>query len=362
MRVVISAGGTGGHIYPALAIIDKIKEMDKASEFLYIGTHNRMEKDIVPNRGIPYKEIEIYGFNKKALRNVKLLKCIVKSYRECKRTIKSFNPDIVIGVGGYVTAPVILAASKLGYKTFIHEQNSIPGKTNRFLGKYATKIGVSFENSINYFDKNKVVFTGNPCNESALSVKLMDKKEIGLSENMDFVYIVMGSLGSDKMSNLLIDMLNKFDGVDYEVVLVTGKNYFDKVKDLEFPSNVIVLPYVDNQTRLMKQARVVVSRCGATTLGELITLSLPSIIIPSPYVADNHQYKNGLVLKEKNAAIMIEEKDLTNENLFKNIDLLMHDDEKISAMKKNLKGLTLENGASNIYDVLTSMIGEKNVK
>ena len=362
MRIVISAGGTGGHIYPALAIIDKIKEKEEASEFLYIGTHNRMEKDIVPKKGIPYKEIEIYGFNKKALKNIKLLKCIIKSYKECKKTIKNFNPDIVIGVGGYVTAPVILAASKLGYKTFIHEQNSIPGKTNKFLAKYATKVGVSFESSIKYFPKNKTVFTGNPCNESALNIKKMDKKEVGLTEHKDFVYIVMGSLGSDKMSNILIDMLNKFENKNYEVVLVTGTSYFDKIKGLKFPKNVKVLPYIDNQTRLMKQAKLVVSRCGATTLGEISTLSLPSIIIPSPYVADNHQYKNGLVLEEKGAALMIEEKDLNAEILFENIDTLMNDDQKLSKMKENLKGITLANGASNIYNVLASMIGEKNVK
>lgn len=362
MRIVISAGGTGGHIYPALAVIDKIKEMDKSSEFLYIGTHNRMEKDIVPKRGIPYKEIEIYGFNKKALTNVRLLKCIIKSYRECKRAINDFKPDVVIGVGGYVTAPVILAASRLGYKTFIHEQNSVPGKTNRFLGKFASKIGISFESSSSYFDKNKVVFTGNPCNEAALNSPVMDKREVGLHANKDFVYIVMGSLGSDKMSNILIDMLKSFDGKSYEVVLVTGNSYFEKVKDLKFPSNVVVLPYVDNQTRLMKQAKLVVSRCGATTLGEIITLGLPSIIIPSPYVADNHQYKNGLVLRDKKASVMIEEKDLTCDNLYECIDKLMSDDSLLSEMKNNLKGLTLSNGATNIYSVLTSMIGEKNVK
>lgn len=362
MRVVISAGGTGGHIYPALAIIDKIMEKDKKSEFLYIGTHNRMEKDIVPKRGIPYKAIEIYGFNKKALKSFKLLKCIVKSYKECKETIKNFNPDIVIGVGGYVTAPVILAAHRLGYKTFIHEQNSVPGKTNKFLSRYATKIGVSFESSISYFNKNKVVFTGNPCNESALNCKEMDKKEIGLSSKKDFVYIVMGSLGSDKMSNILINMLNKFKGKEYEVVLVTGNNYYEKVKDLSFSDNVFVVPYIDTQTRLMKQAKLVVSRCGATTLGEIITLGLPSIIIPSPYVADNHQFKNGLVLRDNNAALMIEEKDLTPDNLYESIDNLMKDEKKLSKMKENLKGLTRVNGASNIYDILASMIGEENVK
>ena len=358
MRVVISAGGTGGHIYPALAIINKIKEKEPNSEFLYIGTHNRMEKDIIPKKGIPYKEIEIYGFNKKALSNFKLLKCIIKSYRECKKAIKNFDPDIVIGVGGYVTAPVILAAAKLKYKTFIHEQNSVPGKTNKFLSRFATKIGISFEDTKKYFEKNKTVFTGNPCNEAALESPKMDLKEIGLTK--DFVYIVMGSLGSDKMSNILISGLDKLAQKNYEVVLVTGTNYYDKVKNIKFPKNVKVLPYIDNQTRLMKQAKLVVSRCGATTLGEIATLNLPSIIIPSPYVADNHQYKNGLVLEEKDAAVMIEEKDLTSDILYEKIDSLMNDQNKLDEMKENLKGLTLANGATNIYNVLASMIGEKN--
>ncbi len=358
MRIVISAGGTGGHIYPALAIINKIKEKEPDSEFLYIGTHNRMEKDIIPNKGIPYKEIEIYGFNKKVLLNFRLFKCVIKSYFECKKIIKSFKPDIVIGVGGYVTAPVILAGSKLKYKTFIHEQNSVPGKTNRFLSKYVSKIGVSFEESKKYFPLDKTVFTGNPCCELALESGLMDLKELGI--NKDFVYIVMGSLGSDKMSSILLDDLNKFNFNNYNVVIVTGNSYYEKVKNNKFPKNVIVLPYVDNQTRLMKQAKLVVSRCGATTLGEIATLGLPSILIPSPYVADNHQYKNGLVLSDRKAAIMIEEKDLNSSILYEKIDYLMNHQDELDKMKNNLKGLTLANGATNIYNLLASMIGDKN--
>ena len=135
MRVIISAGGTGGHIYPALAIINKIKEKEPDSEFLYIGTHNRMEKDIVPAKGIPFKSIEMYGFSKKIFRNIKTVKCLFKAFKECKKMIKEFNPDIVIGVGGYVTVPVVVSAKKLGYKTFLHEQNSLPGKYNKFLSK-----------------------------------------------------------------------------------------------------------------------------------------------------------------------------------------------------------------------------------
>jgi len=362
LRVVISAGGTGGHIYPALAIIDKIKEKEPNSDFLYIGTHNRMEKDIVPKQNIPYKAIEIYGFNKKVLKDLKSLKCVIKSYKECKKVIKKFNPDIVIGVGGYVTAPVILAASSLNYKTFIHEQNSVPGKTNKFLSKFSTKIGVSFDSSINSFPKEKVIFTGNPCNEKAINNPLMDKTKLGLNKNKDFVYIVMGSLGSNKMSDILINMLNSFENKTYEVVLVTGKDYFEKVKDLSFPKNVFVVPYIDNQTTLMKQAKLVVSRCGATTLGEIMSLRLPSIIIPSPYVADNHQYKNGLTLVKKQAAVMIEEKDLVDDILVKTIDDLMNDENKLNEMKKNLEGMTIDKSATKIYDVLKKIVGVQNDK
>ena len=161
MRVIISAGGTGGHIYPALAIINKIKEKEPNSEFLYIGTIDRMEKDIVPKYGIPFKQIEIYGFNrKKILKNFKVVSCLIKANKTCKKIIKEFNPDIVIGVGGYVTVPVIKTAKKLGYKTFIHEQNSVPGKANTYLSNYADLIGISFKSSNHYFPKNKVILTG----------------------------------------------------------------------------------------------------------------------------------------------------------------------------------------------------------
>ena len=178
MRVIISAGGTGGHIYPALAIINKIKDKEPDSEFLYIGTHDRMEKDIVPQYNIPFEQIEIYGFNrKKIFKNIKTIECLIKANKKCKKIIKDFNPDIVIGVGGYVTVPVIKMANKLGYKTFIHEQNSIPGKANAYLSNYVDLIGISFNSSKNYFPKNKVILTGNPCSEDAINVKECDKSE-----------------------------------------------------------------------------------------------------------------------------------------------------------------------------------------
>ena len=180
MRVIISAGGTGGHIYPALAIINKIKEYEPDSTFLYIGTHDRMEKDIIPKYNIPFEPIEIYGINRKNIfKNFKTLTCFIKAKSKCKKLIKDFNPDCVIGVGGYVTGPVISTAHKLGYKTFIHEQNSVPGKANKYLSKFVDSIFVSFKSSIDEFPKDKAIYTGNPCSEEAINKKPMDKKELG---------------------------------------------------------------------------------------------------------------------------------------------------------------------------------------
>ena len=209
MRIVISAGGTGGHIYPALAILNKIKESDKDTEVLYIGTHNRMESDLIPSMGINYKSLEIIGFNrKKILSNIKTLNLFLKAIKQAKQYLLEFKPDIVIGCGGYVTAPVIYAANKLGIKTFIHEQNSVVGMSNKFLSKYATKIGVSFKETLNAFPKDKVVLTGNPCGDYATKVKEASKKEFGLSNKKKLVLIAMGSLGSRTVNDKIVSYLN----------------------------------------------------------------------------------------------------------------------------------------------------------
>ncbi|MEG1647754.1 MAG: undecaprenyldiphospho-muramoylpentapeptide beta-N-acetylglucosaminyltransferase [Bacilli bacterium] len=360
MRAIISAGGTGGHIYPALAIINKIKEKEPKSEFLYIGTHNRMEKDIIPKHNIPFETIEIYGFNrKKIFQNFKTISSFIKSYKQCKITIKKFNPDVVIGVGGYVTGPVIYAAHKLGYKTIIHEQNSIPGKCNKFLSNYVNKIVVSFKSSMELFPINKTIFTGNPCSEAAINTKETDKREIGLSINKKLVYIVMGSLGSAKVNEVLIKTMSLFNNKEYEVLFITGKDSYEVIKKNKFPKNVKILPYIDNQIRIMKQASIVVSRCGATTLSEIIALKIPSILIPSPYVTDNHQYKNGLDLIKNDAAIMIEEKDLKGDLLVRTIDKLINDEIKIKAMKSNLDALYISSSATLIYNEINSLVDGK---
>ncbi len=359
MRVIISAGGTGGHIYPALAIINKIKEMEPDSEFLYIGTHNRMEKDVIPKYNIPFESIEIYGFQRKKLyKNFKIIKCLINSIKKCKKLIKDFNPDVVIGVGGYVTVPVIYSASKLGYKTFIHEQNSIPGKANTFLSKYAKKIGVSFKSTLKDFPTYKTVFTGNPCSEDAINVSSIDKKELGLSLDKKLVLFVMGSLGSSKVNDFLIKTMNLFKDKSYEVLFVTGKNDYETLSKVSLPSNVFMVPYIENMARVMKKTDLIVSRAGATTLSEIVSLKVPSILIPSPYVPDNHQYKNAMDLVNVGAAKIIEEKNLKGDILVRAIDEMLYDSDLIDKMKDNMSDLTIIKSSSKIYEVLKEMLGD----
>lgn len=357
MRVVISAGGTGGHIYPALAIINKIKKEEPNSEFLYIGTHNRMEKDIVPKHNIPFKSIEVYGFNRKhLLKNFKTIKCLIKAKKECKRIISEFKPDIVIGVGGYVTVPVISAAHSLKIKTFIHEQNSIAGKANLSLSSKVDLIGVSFKSSMNEFPKEKTIFTGNPCSEDALTIKPTPKNEFGLDNNKKLVLIVMGSLGSSKVNEYLISSMKYFDKKNYSVLYVTGNSSYEETIKNKFPTNVKVVPYIENIARIMKNTDLIVTRAGASTLSEIIALNLPSILIPSPYVPNNHQYKNALDIVNNDAGLLIEEKDLKDDILVKTIDNLIDDSKKMNDFKKNLNKLKVDGSATIIYNNIKKLI------
>lgn len=360
MRVIVTAGGTGGHIYPALAMINKIKEKEPNSKFLYIGTHNRMEKDIIPKNNIPFETIEVYGFNRKhLLKNIKTIKCLIQSKKKCKKLIQEFKPDIVLGFGGYVTAPVLTTAHKLGYKTFIHEQNSVPGVSNKYLSKKVDLIGVSLKSSLNYFPKSKTIFTGNPCSEDAVKKVAMDKTKFGLSKNKKLVLIVMGSLGASKVNEFIVNNRTMFDKKSYEVLFVTGNKDYDDISKITFSKNVKVVPYIDNLTCIMKNTDLIVTRAGASTLSEIIALNLPAILIPSPYVPNNHQYKNALDLVNADAGLLIEEKDLNGNILERKIDELLNDTKKYMEMKGNLNKLRVDDSATIIYNNIKKLVDRK---
>lgn len=354
MRVIISAGGTGGHIYPALSIINKLKKIDKNTEILYIGTTDRMEKDIIPKENIPYYGIKIRGFDRKlSFNNIKTIYYLLSSLNKVKKKIKEFKPDIVIGVGGYVTAPVIYTAHKMGIKTIIHEQNSTLGMTNKFLSKYANAVMISFKDTI--VSNKRVVYTGNPSSE--VDYTLFDKKEFNLSNNKKLVLIVMGSLGSKVVSDKLKNILPKFNNKDYEVLCVTGKEYYDEFKSLNLNSNIVIEPFINNLKRLFKKTDILVSRAGATTISEIISHKVVSILVPSPYVTDNHQYKNALSLVNNNASILIKEDEL-EDKLINEIDKLINDKNKIKEIKNNLSNMNILDSTTKICNLIYEIVGE----
>jgi len=359
MKIIVSAGGTGGHIYPALAIINKIKEKEPNSEILYIGTKDRMEASIIPEKNIPYLGIEMKGLNRKNIfKNFSVLKKTLNNIKLLKKEIKKFNPDIVIGVGGYVSAPVIYSANKLGYKTFIHEQNSIPGLSNKMLSKIVNKIGVSLPDSVKYFPKEKTIFTGNPRSEEVINIKAVSKKELNLSltENKKLVLIVMGSLGSTTMNKKLQDTLTLFKDKEYEVVFVTGKDYYDEYKKTKVSKNVKIVPYLENMAQVLKKTDLIVSRAGASSISEITALGIPSILIPSPYVTHNHQFKNAKSLEDKGATIIIEEESYSKEKLVEKIDYILNNKEVYNSLKKNTSSLGVKTSATDIYKLLRNII------
>ncbi len=356
MKIVISAGGTGGHIYPAISIIKKIKEADKNSQFLYIGTTDRMEHEIIPKEGIPYIGIEMKGLSKNIKKSISSLKLLMKSMKIVKTELKKFNPDIVIGVGGYVTFPVIYEAKKLGYKTLIHEQNSIPGKSNKILIKYADKIAVSLPGSIKYFPKEKVIFTGNPRSSEVANAKKIDKKELGLSHDKKLVLIVMGSLGSMTINKELENIIPKFKDKDYEVILVTGKNYYDNFKKYEI-KNVKIVPFLDNMLNVLKSCDLIVTRAGASTIAEVTAIGLPSILVPSPYVANNHQFYNAKELVDAKASILLEEKDFNANNLLEKIDYVLNNKTLYKEMHENSLKLGKVTSSEEILKIILNLVG-----
>ncbi len=356
MRIVVSAGGTGGHIYPALAVIDKLKEKYSNLEVLYIGTKNRMESEIIPERGIPFQGLEIYGFTKNIGRDLKNIYLITNNYYKCKKILKEFKPDLVLGFGGYVTYPVIKAAKSLKIKTFLHEQNSIVGKTNKALAKNIDLVAVSFLSTVKKFNKaKKVIYSGNPCGEAAINTKEIKKRDLGLDDKKKLVIVVAGSLGSSTLNEKMKEFLRLSKKSNYQVVYITGKNHYeDFIKGSRFGSNIKILPFLDNLPGLMKNADLIITRAGASTMSEVLALSLPAIFIPSPYVANNHQYYNAREIVDNNAGLMLEEKDLNAKDLYKMVENILQDKQKYEIMKMNLKSL----GKINSREIIVNEIGE----
>lgn len=357
MRVVISAGGTGGHIYPALAIINKIKEQEPSSEILYIGTTDRMEAKLIPAANIDFVGIEMEGINRKNLfRNIVVFRKYMRAMKKVKKIISDFLPDIVIGVGGYVSAPVIKVAHNLGYKTVIHEQNSIPGVSNQTLSKIADKVLISLPGTIEYFPREKVVYTGNPRSEEITTIKKISKREFGLSFREKLVVIVMGSLGSATINEKELELVREFSDKNYEVLLITGEKYYADYQNIDIPSNVKVVPFLSNLIQLLKVADLIISRAGASTIAEVTAIGLPSILVPSPYVANNHQLKNAEELEKRGACILLEEKNFQVETVLSLIEQVLGDSKLYQKMSVASRKLGVTDSATKVYNEIKKLV------
>lgn len=366
MKILISGGGTGGHIYPAIALIRHLINQDNSIECLYIGTENGLEAEIVPKQGIPLKTVKISGFKRKvSIENVKTVFRFFNAVSKSKKYIKEFQPDIVIGTGGYVCGPVVYAAAKKKIPTIIHEQNSVPGLTNKFLAKYVTKVAISFPDSADFFPTEKVVMTGNPRASEVVKGEYSKGKsrlkELGLDPGKKTVLVVGGSRGAKPINDAMMNTIDHWKDKDYQCLYVTGETHYKKIKE-QFDEqdneirNLVFVPYIHDMPAVLNEVDLIVARAGATTLAEITALGLPSILIPSPYVTNNHQEKNARSLEKESAAKVILEKESTPEKLMNEIDYVLNNKETWSAMKEGALRLGRPHASEDLEELIKNVI------
>lgn len=360
MKILFATGGTGGHIYPALRLADELKKRNPDCEMLFVGNSERIEAQIIPQAGYAFHGITAAAFNNVNLAGkLNRLKILKKSYQTCLGIVDEFKPDLAIGFGGYVTVPVILAAHHRHIATIIHEQNSYVGMANRFLGHYADAIITCYESAVSSFPKRKVHQLGNPRASIALDQTKKDYlSTLQLDSNLPTVLIVMGSLGSSSVNQKLKDVLKLLADKPFNVLYVTGpKGYQDFVNNLgPVSKNIKVVDYID-QASVARQCALVVSRGGATSACEYQSLGLPVIIIPSPYVPNNHQFHNAMAMVNKGAAQIIEEKDLTAEKLATSVCDLMADSDARLKMSQAALSMAHPKAAEDIAVLVEKMAG-----
>lgn len=362
MKIIIAAGGTGGHLYPALALAKYIEEQVKDVEFLFVGTVDRLESKVVPQMGYKYIGLHVKGLVGNPLKKAYAGVIFVKSIFTAKKIIKKFKPDIVLGFGGYPSASVVKAASSLKIKTLIHEQNSIVGLTNRILLKEVDKVVCCYQKAYEVLPKEKTYLYGNPRASVVVNSRTTDIfSKYHLDRNKKLVVIVMGSLGSKSINDAMIEALHAFQNKEYTILYVTGKPYYQEVlEQLGKVTNTIkVVPYIDDMPSVLANTSLVVSRAGASTLAEITALGVPAILIPSPYVAANHQEYNASELVNKEAAMMILEKDLQANDLVTKVDTILTNPMLIESMKKNALSLGKPNACKDMYQLIQEMLGDK---
>ena len=357
IKFIISGGGTGGHIYPALAIASGIKNNYKSPEILFVGARGKMEMDRIPKEGFPIKGLWISGF-KRSLSFSNLLfplKLIVSLFHSLLIILR-FKPHMVIGTGGFASGPLLQVATWLNYPTLIQEQNSYPGITNRILSKKVDRICVAFDNMEKFFPKSKIKITGNPVRDYLINLKpnKISRQFFDLDINKKTLVVIGGSLGSKSINNLIKSELEYITGFGLQIIWQCGTIYYESLKILN-SKVVLIKPYIDEMRHLYNVADFIISRAGAGSISELSCVGKPSLLIPSPNVSENHQWHNANVLAKKNAVLLVKEEELKKK--FRSLFLqLVSDKKKQIELKKNLKSFALPNATKKIVEEIKKLL------
>lgn len=364
MRVLLSGGGTGGHVYPAIAIANKIKENHPDAEILFVGTSTGIESTIVPQNGYNIKTITVQGFKRKIdLDNVKRGVKLVKGLNQARKIVKEFNPDIVIGTGGYVSGPVLFcASSNKNALTVVHEQNSFPGVTNKILSKKVDLIITCFEEAKQRFPEkgqNKVVLLGNPVREELLTISKEDaRNKINIPQDKKMVLAYGGSGGFKKINDAMIKVVKDMVENDIAFIYATGKRFYNdfikELNDVELKDYQRIVPYLDDMTNSLSASDIVIGSAGATSLSEITALGKASIIIPKAYTAENHQEYNAKSVSENGAGICILESELTDEVLSNTLFDILNNEDKLRSMEENSKKIGKPEAVTDIYKEIIS--------
>ncbi len=368
MRVLITGGGTAGHINPGIAIAKHITARHPDAAIVFVGTQRGLEKDLVPREGFEIRFIKARGFSRKiSLDILRTAWDMVLGYREARKIIKAFKPDIVIGTGGYVCVPIMLAAARLKVHTLIHESNSYPGIANRILSSIVDVAAVSFRKTEEYFKRAKrVMFTGNPIRSEILTAS-RDEARVSeeLKPDMVLVLVFGGSQGAQRINDIVVQMIINNKGIlPYKMVFSTGQTQYDWVKEileqnglpLEELTSIKIVPYIFDMAKALAAADLVISRAGAVTVSEITAVGVPSILIPFPHATENHQEFNARALEEQGASIVILESDLSSDILNHQIMNLINNKEQLARMARNSKKAGVVDASEKITEVIERLI------
>ncbi len=362
MKILVSGGGTAGHINPAIAIAKRMKR-EYDAQILFVGREQGMEKALVQKEGFDIKYIEVEGLIRKlTLKNVKVLLKYLTAIKKAKRIIKDFAPDVVVGTGGYVCAPVMSAANSLKIPTLVHEQNVFPGMTVKMAASFANYVATSFEDMKKYVSEKtakKCVLTGNPLRENLFDLTYEEaRKRLGIGKEV-FIITVGGSLGARTINDALCDIVNNIDHTNVKILGGTGERFYDEVIDKiskeKLGENIKIVPYIYNMNEVLPAADLVVARSGAVTVSELCALGRPSVLIPSPNVTHNHQEYNAKSIADRGAAIMIPERDISGNIISDTVNKLIANREKLNEMSRCASEAAIVDGTKRICDLVAEL-------